>query len=478
MELSDLLFLLSLLGKAVCLWFVLVAAAGMARRRPAFPACAPKHKFAVLAAARNEQDVIGGFVQSLREQSYPSALFDVYVLPNNCTDHTAQAARNAGAQVLDCPPSVRCKGDALHYAIARLLAEQPGYDAFCVFDADNQPEPGFLARMNDAFCSGAQVAKGRIAAQNPTGSWVAGCYGLYFKLFDWFFSAPRAALGLSAKLVGTGFAVHRQVLERLGGWNTHTLAEDAEFAAQCAQLGIQVAWVPGAVTRDVQPLGFSTSLTQRRRWISGIMQAGKTKLPTLARAKNWRAVDSVFFFLSPFAGAVGAILSALGAALALARGGLPFWALAAGAAAGYFALTALACALRLTQPQNERAGWGTVFGFALFMACWAPLETYSLVRPVRRWKPIAHGQAARLPHHRKRRPSPAERLSKPGAALLLNCKRPRARQGMIPLPARGLYNCNLAAVIIFSKETPAAADAWGWKRTRQGVRPPVPCPHR
>ena len=73
---------------------------------------APQKRFAVLVAARNEESVIGSLVESLLAQDYPKELFDVYVIPNNCSDDTAEAARRAGAWILTCTAPVKCKGDA------------------------------------------------------------------------------------------------------------------------------------------------------------------------------------------------------------------------------------------------------------------------------------------------------------------------------------------------------------------------------
>ena len=58
-------------------------------------------RFAVLIAARNEELVIGPLINSLLTQDYPSELYDVWVIPNNCTDNTAQRAREAGAIVFE-----------------------------------------------------------------------------------------------------------------------------------------------------------------------------------------------------------------------------------------------------------------------------------------------------------------------------------------------------------------------------------------
>ena len=229
--LDTLILILTLLLKAASLWFLAVAFFAL-RKPKRYAVCAPRTRFACLVAARNEEAVIGALVESLKKQDYPDALYDIFVIPNNCTDDTESEALCAGAKIFRCFEPVRCKGDALHEAFETLLRKD--YDAFCVFDADNVADEQFLARMNDAFCAGAQVCKGAMRAKNPYDSWLSGCYGLYFTLFDTFFSRARMSCGLSSKLVGTGFAVHRAVLERFGGWNTSTIAEDAEFAAQCA----------------------------------------------------------------------------------------------------------------------------------------------------------------------------------------------------------------------------------------------------
>ena len=146
-----------------------------------YAVCAPRTRFACLVAARNEEAVIGALVESLKKQDYPDALYDIFVIPNNCTDDTESEALCAGAKIFRCFEPVRCKGDALHEAVAWLLPQR--YDAFCVFDADNIADEQFLARMNDAFCAGAQVCKGAMRAKNPYDSWLSGCYGLYFTLF-------------------------------------------------------------------------------------------------------------------------------------------------------------------------------------------------------------------------------------------------------------------------------------------------------
>ncbi|MBQ2606498.1 MAG: glycosyltransferase family 2 protein [Oscillospiraceae bacterium] len=399
MTLKQIAWAMTIALKAFSFYFLIIALFAWKRPRP-YPKSRPRTRFACLIAARNEEAVIGALVESLRAQSYPAALYDIYVIPNNCTDDTEGAARAAGAQIFRCFEPVRCKGDALHEAVSWLLPR--GYDAFCVFDADNLVHQDFLSHMNDAFCAGARVAKARMRVKNPGDSWVAGCYGLYFALFDMFFNRPRAALGLSAKLVGTGFAVHREVLLRQGGWNTETIAEDAEFAAQCACRGERVWWVSEALTFDEAPASFRVSLTQRLRWCSGIQCVAREKLGdlvrALGRADEPRVIDMMFFLCAPFVqvlSLVPGLLLFLDALLCGMAGGWMLF-LAGSLLLVGAGMIVLAAAAAVSFGYRGRGMIKSVLLFPLFMASWLPLQTAALAHPVRSWRPIRHSRALRV----------------------------------------------------------------------------------
>ena len=390
-SIDTILFILSLCLKIFTVYFACVAVFALRRRKRRAQA-QPRTRFAVLAAARNEEAVIGGFVRSVLEQDYPAGLRDVYVIPNNCTDDTEGAALAAGANIIRCLGQVSGKGDALHQAFAQLLGK--GYDAFIVFDADNTLAPDYLARMNDAFAAGAMVCKSRTKAANPTASPVAGCYGLYNTCFDLIWNRPRAACGLSAKLIGTGFALRREVLEALGGWNTRTIAEDAEFAVQLAGAGYRVEWVPEAVNYDEEPTGFLLSLRQRRRWCSGVMQVGKLSVGKLWQTdvpKPMLRWDMTMFLLAPFTQAVSALLLAAGLLVNLASGEATGLLLTL-CGLGLYGVGGMALGVVLSllggYPLQDMTR--SILFFPVFMASWLPLQVLSLFRDTTRWREVAH----------------------------------------------------------------------------------------
>ena len=89
-----------LILRVFSLYFLAVSLFGLCSRRRPEPA-ARLRRFAVLIAARNEESCIAGLIESLRAQHYPEELLDIYVVADNCTDDTAERAREAG------PPSCR-----------------------------------------------------------------------------------------------------------------------------------------------------------------------------------------------------------------------------------------------------------------------------------------------------------------------------------------------------------------------------------
>ncbi|MDR0446894.1 MAG: glycosyltransferase [Oscillospiraceae bacterium] len=378
-------------------YFIIVAVLAFLRERR-FAPTPPKTRFAVLIAARNEEAAIAGVIKSLKRQRYPAELCDIYVIPNNCTDGTERAAIEAGAEIIRCERPVRYKGGALKQAFEKLI--HMDYDAFCFFDADNIASPNFLAEMNKAFTAGALVCKGRRAAKNPYESVTAGCYAIYFELFNIFFNRARARWGLSAKIDGTGFAVSRSVIKALGGWNTTTITEDAEFSAQLARAGVHVAWVPRAITYDEQPNSPKASVTQRMRWCSGLIDVAKLRLPLLftrrgrisappeLKSRAWRRLrfDSFMILISPLIQLVSLIPTILSPLFNILAGELELPVVAAALGFSYVMVAVFGASLAAVSGYSPRRMIKSVLAFPLFMLSWLPILVAAFFRRTSSWR--------------------------------------------------------------------------------------------
>ena len=387
------------------LWYLVSGLASM--RRPADYGFHPaRTRFAILIAARNEELVIGPLINSLLAQDYPSDLYDIWVVPNNCTDNTALAARNFGARVLECTAPVKSKGEVLRFAYNRLRGRR--YDAWLVFDADNVVDPRFLAEMNNARMAGARAAQGYRDSKNPYDTAVSGCSSIYYWMMDRFHNGGKAGLGVSAMIGGTGFMVTQALLDRLGGWRTETISEDLEITAQAVLAGERVAYVPRAITYDEQPLTWEQSFTQRRRWSSGTLQVAQCYLPALNEAQSRRPRLSLFDFeatlllpayqLAALAGlACTALSAALGGrtllqalllGLAGALGNLAWAALTATVAAGLV--------ITLEGKWNRRL-WKGLATYWLFLLTWLPITAFSFWKKTTVWEEIRHTRTVAPP---------------------------------------------------------------------------------
>ena len=378
-----LLLLLTLLTKIVAVYYGFLALSALKKPKP-IPKSPPKTRFACLIAARNEEAVIERSVSALLRQDYPQELFDVFVIPNNCTDRTSEIACAAGAQILTCRRPVHNKGEALGEAFDILLTRP--YDAFCVFDADNEADAAYLRHMNDAVCAGANAAKARVIGREPKRSAVSGCYAVYHSIFNHLFDRGRENLGISAHLVGTGFLLSRSALEALGGWHTETMTEDAELAAKCAEAGVHIRYVPEAVTVDEAPDSFRLSLRQRHRWCAGIQVCARRYFYSLLRQffRSRLAADEFLTLLAPFCQILGVFLTPL----TILCGRVEFLPFLLSTVFSYLG-TGVLGSLVLLLRRGFR--WRTAFLFPLFMLSWLPLQVAALLSPPKTWKAIPHG---------------------------------------------------------------------------------------
>lgn len=234
------------------------------------------HRFACLISARNESAVIGNLIQSIQSQNYPEGLVDVIVIADNCTDNTAQIARENGAIVYErFNTELVGKGYALDYAFGRIREDMGGicaYDGYFVFDADNVLDKNYIREMNKVFDSGYNILTSYRNSKNFDTNWITAGYSLWFLREAKYLNNPRMILKTNCAVSGTGFLVGSHIIEQRGGWKFHLLTEDIEFSIVNAIEGEKIGYCEKAVLYDEQPETFSQSWHQRMRWAKGFYQ--------------------------------------------------------------------------------------------------------------------------------------------------------------------------------------------------------------
>lgn len=214
------------------------------------------HKVGVVICARNEENVIKNTIECLKQQDYPADMFDIYVVAHNCTDKTAEIAREAGAIVLehnDDEPSHKRVSYALKHLFDYILKNNIKYDFYVRFDADNLVDKNYLSKMNDAYDSGVKVARGYNNAKNLTDNVISGISGLWYIRDARFACQARSFLNTHQMLLGPGMMFAHEIIEKDGGWKAMGITEDAEFAMNCLFQGYKSQYVSEAICYDDQP---------------------------------------------------------------------------------------------------------------------------------------------------------------------------------------------------------------------------------
>ncbi len=252
----------------------------LARRRPPVDS-ASRTRFVVLVPAHNEEAGISSTVESLRRVVYPPDRLRVIVIADNCTDHTAERAAAAGADVLVRKDEVkRGKGYALAFAFDQVLA-QDFADAVVVIDADTVASPNLLSAFSARFERGAAVVQAEYSVRNALASWRTRLMTIALAAFHEVRSLARERMRVSCGLRGNGMGFSRGALQQVPP-AAFSIVEDLEYGVQLGLAGIRVEYVPEAQVLGEMVTSERASRSQRHRWEHGRTLVARQHLARVA----------------------------------------------------------------------------------------------------------------------------------------------------------------------------------------------------
>ena len=264
-------------------YLLLLTGAAWRQKRTTPPRkAAPSHRFAILVPAHNEEKLLPQLLQNLQKIIYPTALFDVHVVADNCTDDTAVLAQHHAAIAHErFHDTLRGKGYALQWLLDRLQTASTKYDAYVILDADSVVSANFLQVMDARLANGERVIQAYYAVQNPGQSRSISLRYAALAVLHFLRPQGRMALGGSAGLKGNGMVFAAEVMN--GRSWTASLTEDIEFHMNLILAGERVTFAPDAVVWAEMPETLADSHTQNVRWEQGRLEMIRNYVPTLLK---------------------------------------------------------------------------------------------------------------------------------------------------------------------------------------------------
>ena len=369
------------------------------------------HKFAFIIAARNEQAVIGNLINSIKQQNYPAELIDVIVVADNCTDDTAQIAREHGAICYERFNNMLVgKGYALDYCFNKIVeqfGDYTAYDGYFIFDADNVIDKNYVKEMNKVFDRGYNVITSYRNSKNYDTNWITSGYSLWFIREAKYLNNPRMMLKTSCAVSGTGFLVNSSIIKKNNGWKFNLLTEDIQFSVVNILEGEKIGYCESASMDKEQPTTFKQSWNQRMRWSKGFYQVmfryGRELIAMMFKKREmFVSCYDMFMTLAPATLlSIGCILLNLiflaygatdvhmlrrilpGTLGSIAFAGVNFYLLMF--SIGF--ITLVTEWNKILAPANKKII--SLFTVPLVMITYVPISLVALVKKVE-WKPIAH----------------------------------------------------------------------------------------
>lgn len=219
----------------------------------------------VIIPAYNEERTIVDTISSLKNQTHPPK--SIIVVDDSSTDRTGVLAKAHGVTVIRPRRNTGSKAGAQNVALKTVRTTYA-----MALDADTILAPDAIEKLSKAFRKpDVAAASGFVIPRYIKTVWERGRYieyllaFTYYKAIQEYFGKPLIASGC--------FSMYRtDILKKLGGWNTRTMAEDMDLTWTFYERGHRVHFMPSAVCYPIDPETYTLMRIQLRRWSHGFIQ--------------------------------------------------------------------------------------------------------------------------------------------------------------------------------------------------------------
>ena len=260
----------------------------------------------ILIPAHNEEIVIEKTILSMLEMDYPKDKYEVVLINDNSTDRTKEKVENiiekyntVNLRIVDVPKDKGGSGksNTLNYGLATSISEY-----IAVYDADNTPNRFALRYLMHEIMKNKEYGAviGKFRTRNKNRNLLTKFINLETLTFQWMAQAGRWKLLKLCTIPGTNFLIKRDILNRLGGWDTKAIAEDTEISFRIYSIGYKISFMPLAETFEQEPETLKVWFKQRTRWVEGNIYVLAKYILLLFKTKSRNVFFDIIYFFSVY----------------------------------------------------------------------------------------------------------------------------------------------------------------------------------
>lgn len=260
----------------------------------------------ILVPAHNEEKVIERSILAILKMDYPKDKRQLIVINDNSKDETGVILEeikskypNENIQIIttDARTGGKGKANALNIGLQYATGEY-----VVVYDADNTPEVMSLRYLVYEIINSKEYGAviGKFRTRNKDANILTRFINIETLSFQWMMQGGRWKKFGICLLPGTNFIIRKDLLEKLGGWDTKAIAEDTELSIRVYGNGFKIAFMPRAVSWEQEPETFKVWFKQRTRWVKGNIYVVNKYLFPLPKCSGPILIDLLYMFLESF----------------------------------------------------------------------------------------------------------------------------------------------------------------------------------
>jgi biofilm PGA synthesis N-glycosyltransferase PgaC len=226
-------------------------------------------KIVALVPAYNEESTVAATITALLNQTVPVS---IVVIPNGCTDATAEVARQHPVTVMELPKLEHKKSEAMNLA---WLAHAQDADFVITVDADTLLDPNSVEEWMRAFAAdpllGGSSARFTMRGTNFLARLQRADFAVSIDI-----SLRR---GTTNVLAGAGSCFRNGLLHKLvksdsrvGPWSYASVVEDLEVTYRIREMGFRTTVSPTVRAYTGSMASWKALRGQRMKWMTGTIE--------------------------------------------------------------------------------------------------------------------------------------------------------------------------------------------------------------
>ncbi len=258
--------------------------------------------YCILVPLYQESRIVDMLISHLDKLDYPKDKLDILLICETDDQDTCEAIKpylKAPYSLITVPEGgPRTKPNALNYALKnaqKLGAMKTVPDIVTIYDAEDRPDPAQLKTAARGFHQNPQwlALQAPLRFYNARHNWLTRQFALEYGAHFYVWTPFLSRLSCPFPLGGTSNHILYSVLNRIDGWDSHNVTEDADISFRIGMLGGEIGYI-SCPTYEECVIDYKSWHNQRSRWIKGYMQTVNLHLHAPFRPGGWQGFKRAF----------------------------------------------------------------------------------------------------------------------------------------------------------------------------------------